>query len=92
MDVMSAIQGRRSIRQYSPQPIDNDKVNKVLEAHEQGLGTCWLGRFDEKRVREILEIPDPVRVVAMTPLGVPAERPDPKIRKELADIVSYERY
>lgn len=64
----------------------------ILEAYEQGLGTCWLGRFDEKKVKEILDIPDNVRVVTMTPLGYPAQTPSPKPRKDLEEIVCYEKY
>jgi len=64
----------------------------ILEAYELGLGTCWLGRFDEKQVKEILGIPEGVRVVAMTPLGYPAENPAPRPRKRLEEIVCYERY
>ena len=64
----------------------------ILEAHEQGLGTCWLGRLDEKRVKEILGIPDNVRVVAMTPIGYAEESPSQRPRKSLDGIVCYERY
>lgn len=64
----------------------------ILEAYEQGLGTCWLGRFDEKKVKEILEIPDEVRVVAVTPLGYPAETPQPRPRKDFESVVCYEKY
>ncbi|HCS75995.1 MAG TPA: nitroreductase [Clostridiales bacterium] len=64
----------------------------ILEAYEQGLGTCWLGRFDEKKVKEILCIPDEVRVVAVTPLGYPAETPSPRPRKDLDSIICYEKY
>lgn len=64
----------------------------ILEAHEQGLGTCWLGSFDEKKTKEILEIPKDVRVVSITPLGYPAESPSPRPRKELEEIISYDRY
>jgi nitroreductase len=64
----------------------------ILEATNQGLGTCWLGRFDEKAVKEILEIPEEVRVVTMFPLGYPAETPEPKPRKALDEIVSYDKY
>ena len=64
----------------------------ILEAYEQGLGTCWLGHFDEEMVKEILEIPDEVRVVAMTPLGYPAIEPSPRARKDLDDIVCYDKY
>jgi nitroreductase len=64
----------------------------ILEAYEQGLGTCWLGRFDEEKVKEILGIPENVRVIALTPLGYPDENPDASPRKELQDIVCYDRW
>lgn len=59
----------------------------ILEAVELGLGTCWLGSFQEERVKQILGIPANVRVVAMTPLGYPGEAPDPRPRKETEDVV-----
>ncbi len=135
MDVLSAIQGRRSIRKYSHKSVEDEKLLKVLEAarlspsaknrqewkfvvvqdpkirerltneaigqpfvgeapiilvccgtetesimkcgqprytvdlsiataymiltaYEQGLGTCWLGSFDENKVKQILDIPE----------------------------------
>ena len=45
----------------------------TLAAVAEGLGTCWIGAFDEPAVRKILGIPQEVRVVAMTPLGYPAK-------------------
>ena len=169
MDVLSAIQGRRSIRKYSSKPVEEEKLLKVLEAarlspsaknlqewrfivvkdsetrekltkegigqsfvgeapiilvccgteangimkcgqprytvdlsiataymileaYEQGLGTCWLGSFDENIVKKILDIPEDVRVVAITPLGYPSESPDQRPRKELNEIISYDKY
>ncbi|NLY77511.1 MAG: nitroreductase [Tissierellia bacterium] len=64
----------------------------ILEAYEQGLGTCWLGSFDEDKVKEILGIPDKVRVVAITPLGYPAETPFMRPRKDIKEIVCYNKY
>ena len=46
----------------------------VLAATDKGLGTCWIGGFNEKKVIEILGIPKDIKVVAMTPLGYPAEK------------------
>jgi nitroreductase len=66
--------------------------NMILEAFELGLGTCWLGAFDEGAVKKILGIPDDVRVVAMTPIGYPDESPMPRPRKGIGEIVSYDRY
>jgi nitroreductase len=44
----------------------------ILAATDLGLGTCWIGGFDEEKVKSLLEIPCDVRVVALTPLGYPA--------------------
>lgn len=168
MDVLSTIQGRRSIRKYSNKPVEDEKLLKVLEAarlapsaknlqelrfivakdskireklteaiaqpfvgeapiilvccgaetsgvmkcgqprytidvsiataymilgaYEQGLGTCWLGSFDENMVKKVLDIPQEVRVVAITPLGYPSESPSQRPRKELKEIISYDKY
>lgn len=64
----------------------------ILEAYEQGLGTCWLGSYDEGKVKEVLDIPEEVRVVSITPLGYPDESPAPRPRKALDEIVSYDKY
>jgi nitroreductase len=169
MDVMTAIKLRRSIRSYSDEPIEEEKLEAILEsarlspsagnrqdrkfivvtdkaireklvdaAHgqqfvgqapvvivacatqagyimpcevlaypvdvaiavdhitlaavEQGLGTCWIGAFKQDDVKKLLGIPDNVRVVALLPIGYPSEVPDPRPRKNLDDIISYEKW
>lgn len=64
----------------------------ALAAEEIGLGTCWLGHFDENKVKEILHIPEEVRVVTMIPLGYPAETPGQRTRKDMKEVVCYEKY
>jgi nitroreductase len=64
----------------------------TLAAVEEGLGTCWIGAFDEKKVKEILNIPDGVRVVALLPLGYPSAIPHPTPRKSLDEIVMWEKW
>ncbi len=65
----------------------------TLAAVELGLGTCWIGMFEEKRVKKILDIPERIRVVGLMPLGYPV---DPtaveKKRLPLERIVRYERW
>jgi len=65
----------------------------TLAAVELGLGTCWIGKFDEKKVKEILGIPEEIRVVGLMPLGYPS---DPSLvekrRLPLEKIVKYERW
>lgn len=59
----------------------------VLAAQSLGLGTCWIGAFPERPIVELLGIPQGMRVVALTPLGVPARAPQPRPRKQLEEIV-----
>jgi nitroreductase len=65
----------------------------VLVARELGLGTCWVGAFNEDEVKKALGIPKEVRVVALTPLGYAAEQKDPVIdRKPFDEVVHYDRW
>ena len=43
-------------------------------------------------IREILEIPENYKVVILLPLGFPAGKPGPKIRKTIEEIVSFEKF
>lgn len=64
----------------------------TLAAHSLGLGTCWVAWFKEDPVREALGIPEDVRVVAMTPLGYPDEAPERTPRRNLEELVLYDKY
>ncbi len=43
----------------------------TLAAVAEGLGTCWIGSFDEAKVKSLLNVPREVKVVAMMPVGFP---------------------
>ncbi len=169
MDVMTAIRERRSVRAYTDQPVEEEKLKAVLEAArlapsasnrqewrfvvvtdpdkrrelgrlalnqtfiadapvviaccadtdhhtmrcgqksypidvaiaidhmtlaavELGLGTCWIGAFDEPGVKSLLGIPDAIPVVELLPLGYPADSPRPKRRLEFDRIVHWEEW
>ena len=64
----------------------------ILAATEKGLGTCWIGAFKEKLVKDLLKIPENVRVVTLTPVGYPAEEKPKRGRKSLSEVICYERY
>lgn len=57
-----------------------------LAAFAQGLGTCWMGWFDENNLKQALGIPNDIRVVGLTPLGYPDQDPKPRPRKELSQL------
>jgi nitroreductase len=63
-----------------------------LVAVEEGLGTCWIGAFDQEKVKALLGIPDDVCVVELMPLGYPADTPRSKQRKGLDEIAMRERW
>ena len=46
----------------------------ILAATALGLGTCWIGGFEENEVKKLFKIPENFRVVAMTALGYPAQK------------------
>jgi len=66
--------------------------NMVLAAWDLGIGSCWIGAFNENSVKELLGIPEGLRVVSLLTLGYPDEKPRAKNRKPLKDILHYERY
>jgi len=65
----------------------------MLAARAQGLGTVFVGIFQEEPLRDLLGIPDQIRVVGLFPLGYPAEekKEGPK-RKPLEEICFFERW
>ncbi len=59
-----------------------------LQATEIGLATCWIGAFDQDKVKKILNIPKSNKVVILMPLGYPADSPGKKQRKSLDELTS----
>ncbi len=66
--------------------------NLVLAAHALGLGTVYIGGFNSNDVAEAVKLPRGMEVVAMTPLGYPAEGGKTPSRKELSELVFNEQY
>lgn len=64
----------------------------ILQAQEEGLGTCWIGSFEEEEVKSLLDVPEHVKVLALTPLGYPGEVPEFRGRKPLEKIISYDSF
>jgi nitroreductase len=64
----------------------------ILAATALGLGTCWVGVFNEKLMRRALGVPRNIRVVALTPMGYPDEKPRPTTRKSLDEISCKNHY
>jgi nitroreductase len=64
----------------------------TLAAAAEGLGSCWVGAFHEEAVKEIVGIPDEVRVVALLALGYPAGEVAARPRKSFDEVVVWDRW
>lgn len=83
----------------SPNTYQQDCANSInyimLAAHAYGLGTVWQGILrDEERlqVQRILNIPSEKVPIAIIAVGWPAEKPEPRSRKPLEEIVYINSY
>lgn len=59
----------------------------VLAATNEGLGTCWIGWFEEDIVKEILNIDDDMEIPILISIGYADEIPDIKLRKATEELV-----
>lgn len=89
----------RDSPEWYPIDVSIAMENMVLAATAEGLGTCWVGSFDEGRIRELLQIPERYKIVAMLALGYPRKKFDiaaafirSKNRKDPDEIFSYEQF
>lgn len=84
--------GSRGEKLYCLQDTAAAIENLHLAAHALGLGTVWIGAFDEAEVKEIFKLPPEVRPIAIIPVGYPAERHSPPPRRDLQKIIHYEKF
>ena len=64
----------------------------VLAAWSLGYGSCWIGAFTEEKVKEILEVPEGMKVLCLLPIWVPDESPEPKGRMPFEEIFHDGKY
>ena len=64
----------------------------TLAAVAEGLGSCWIGHFDQEKCRDILDIPAPAKIIEMLVMGYPADAPGEKKRKSPAELICWEKF
>jgi len=65
----------------------------MLTAHSMGLGTVFVGVFEEEQLRLLLGIPAKIRIVGLFPIGYPREiKKEGPPRKPLGEIVCKEKW
>lgn len=75
LDKAERYYGMRGERLYSIQNCAAAIQNMLLEAHSLGLGTTWIGAFDEEGLKSSLGLPESVRPQAIIALGYPKQVP-----------------
>jgi nitroreductase len=72
--------GERGVNLYSIQDVAASIMSMMLAAQAMGLGSVWVGAFNEFEIIEILDLPNNLRPVAIIPVGYPAKIPEPTPR------------
>jgi len=84
--------GTRGDRLYSVQNCAAASQNMLLQAHNLGLGACWVGAFDENMVSNAVGLPEEVRPQVIIPLGYPDEKPAEPAKYPLENITYFEKW
>jgi nitroreductase len=84
--------GKRGRELYCLQDTAAAIQNLLLTAKANGLGSCWIGAFDERRAGEALDLPKDVRPIAIVPVGYPAECPSMRPRRPIGQVLHKERW
>jgi len=89
---------------YSPHSIKEHEENMsminlslasaflVLRATELGLGTCFVAWCYKEKIKKILGVPENIMIPYVIAMGYPDEEPEPKERKELKEIMNFEKW
>lgn len=79
--------GERGVNLYSIQDVALSIMGMMLVAHENGLGSVWVGAFREEEIARILALPRHLRPVSIVPIGYPSKIPNPPPRVSKKDAV-----
>lgn len=68
-------------------------THMILAAADEGLGSCWLNRFDPQQTAELLGLPENEELVMLMDVGYAAEEATPSpmhgSRKDISETVRY---
>ena len=63
-----------------------------LASVDLGLGSCWVGSFDQKLAAEAIGCPDYAKVISLFAVGYPDEDPNPRPRKPVEQVIAYNHF
>lgn len=59
----------------------------ALKASDLGLGSCWVGSFDNEKLKKIIDLEAKYDVIAIMPIGYPAHTPSARPRLSVDEIL-----
>lgn len=89
LNVSSYGYGSRGTDLYSIQDSAAAIENLMLAAYAEGLGTCWVGAFDERIASKVLNLPDNIRPLAMLPIGYPRKKQSKPHKKDPGELTEF---
>jgi nitroreductase len=66
--------------------------NMVIASWVQGVGSCWMGAFDEMKLKNTLNLPADSRIVGAIAFGIPDENPRQPTKKTINEIVHFDKW
>jgi nitroreductase len=84
--------GERGKSLYCLQDTAAATQNILLTAYSLGLGSCWIGAFKEKEIRQVIKAPKEMRPIALIPIGYPDEAPAARSRRSVSEIMYKETF
>ena len=66
--------------------------NMVIGAWILGVGSCWIGDFDEEKVKQLLNIPQSWKVVSLLTFGYPDENPKQRRKKPVEKLFGFNSF
>lgn len=88
----SARYGQRGRHLYALQDATIACAFAHIRAADLGLGSVWVGAYDDEAVRRAVGAPEGFRPVAILPIGYPAETPEKTTRRNLDDLVHTDQF
>ena len=90
LEAIGKAYGSRGTSLYSAQNIAAAVENLMLAAWDRGVGSCWVGTFNEAKVKDTLILPPDLRPLVLIPMGRPAEAGEKPARKALGEVTHSE--
>ena len=85
-------QSEAIMEKYSLMDVTIALQSMVVAAWVQGVGSCWMGAFDDKNLKDTLNLPDDSRVVGAIAFGIPDETPSQPNKKLLSEIAHFDKW